>query len=435
VSLRSRLLLASLTTLAVGLGALLLVANVLLYERVKSEAGDVLQADATAQVAALEVTGHGIRVRETVTDDVVDRRSWVVAGDDVVERPQHVSPALDRAAVALARQGRHAEIDGPHDYRLLAQPVRAPGSSAVAGVVVVAYATESLERVQKIVLVGSVVVAALIMLAGALAISRALDGALRPVAQMTASAQEWGAHDLDRRFGLGPARDELTALAATLDGLLARIAASRRHEQRFAGEVAHELRTPLAGLQLQAELALGAEGDTADAERRDALAAVIAQSARLSETIDDLLAIARQELDPSEGAVDLLAIARELEPLEVLGPEALPLAEGDPAVVRRALTPLVENAQRHARERVWLELRTLPGRVAIAVRDDGPGLDPALIPSVFDPGIRGPDQPDGGAGLGLALARRLARSCGGDVVVGDGPGGCFVLELPALGPA
>ena len=73
---------------------------------------------------------------------------------------------------------------------------------------------------------------------------------------MTVAAEDWGAHDLERRFDLGPSRDELTGLAATLDGLLSRIAASRRHEQRFADDVAHELRTPLATLRAQAELGL-----------------------------------------------------------------------------------------------------------------------------------------------------------------------------------
>jgi signal transduction histidine kinase len=70
--------------------------------------------------------------------------------------------------------------------------------------------------------------------------------------------------------------------------------------------------------------------------------------------------------------------------------------------------------------------------VRVAVRDDGPGLDPALGERAFEPGVRGPDEGGDGAGLGLPLARRLARSCGGDVVAGPGPGGCFVLELPAV---
>ena len=103
-------------------------------------------------------------------------------------------------------------------------------------------------------------------------------------------------------------------------------------------------------------------------------------------------------------------------------------------VVHRALVPLVENARRHARTGVRLVVSRADGTVRLAVRDDGDGLDPTIGDRAFDPGVRGSDEPHGGAGLGLPLARRLARSCGGDVVVGDGPGGCFVLELPALGP-
>lgn len=88
---------------------------------------------------------------------------------------------------------------------------------------------------------------------------------------MTADAEDWGAHDLDRRFDLGPARDELTGLGAVLDGLLSRITASRRHEQRFAADVAHELRTPIAAIRGRAELALMAPPGAAG-EREEALA-------------------------------------------------------------------------------------------------------------------------------------------------------------------
>jgi signal transduction histidine kinase len=111
----------------------------------------------------------------------------------------------------------------------------------------------------------------------------------------------------------------------------------------------------------------------------------------------------------------------------------VPAAEGEADVVRRALAPLVDNARRHARTGVVLEVAGDDGRVRVAVRDDGPGLDPALGERAFDPGVRGDAEPGDGAGLGLPLARRLARSCGGDVLAGPGPGGCFVLELPAVG--
>jgi signal transduction histidine kinase len=298
--------------------------------------------------------------------------------------------------------------------------------------VVVALSTEALEDLQQEVLLGSLVIAGLVMLAGGLALRTAIDRALRPVVAMTADAADWGAHDLDRRFGLGPPRDELTSLAATLDDLLERIAASRRHEQRFAAEVAHELRTPIAGLRGRTELALAATGPGAEAEREQALRSAAGQAERLTAAIDALLAVFRGELDDGAVAVDLAALAREVDGVEVVAPPQLPPVEGEAAVLRRALAPLVENARRHARSRVTLELtETRDGHVRLTVRDDGPGLDPALGERAFDPGVRG-DADGDGAGLGLSLARRLARTCGGDVTVGDGPGGAFVLELPAL---
>ena len=401
MTLRTRLLAASLTTLAIGLAALLVTGNVLL----------------------------GLRVRESPNEAVLDRRSWVLDGGRVIERPTGVAPALDRAAVALGRRGRTMEADGPGDIRLRA--ARVPGRPGAA--VVVGLSVAPLESLQHQVLLGSLALAALVLLAGAIAIRGALDGALRPVARMTASAEDWSAHDLDHRFGLGAPRDELTALAATLDRLLGRIASSRRHEQRFASEVAHELRTPVAGLRARAELALSARGPASEDERVAALRAVVADAERLDRAIDAMLAVARRELDPSSGVVDLAALAREIDGAEVVGPDHLPPAEGEPEVVRRALAPLVENARRHARRHVSLELSAVGDRVRVAVRDDGAGLAPELGERAFEPGARGPGEDGGGAGLGLALARRLARSCGGDVVAGPGPGGCFVLELPAVG--
>ncbi|MEP6953183.1 MAG: HAMP domain-containing sensor histidine kinase [Solirubrobacteraceae bacterium] len=425
MSLRTRLLLVSLATLAIGLGALLVVGNVLLGARVRAETGSLLKVRAEAQLAALSVTAGHLTVRQPPNEDVLDRQSWVLDGGRVVERPAAVSAELDRAAVALGRAGRAAEAEVPGDIRLRAVPVRErAGSAVVVGLSLVAQ-----ERLQHEVLIGSLVLAALVLLAGALAIRGALEGALRPVGDMTASAREWGAHDLDRRFGLGPPRDELTALAATLDGLLGRIAASRRHEQRFASEVAHELRTPVAGLRARAELALGAHGPGAEGERAEALRAVVADAARLDGEIDTLLAIARRELDPSAGSVDLAAIARETDGADVIAPAHLPAAEGEPDIVRRALAPLVENARRHGLSRVTIEASSSAGLVRLAVRDDGPGLDPGLGERAFEPGVH---DGNGGAGLGLPLARRLARSCGGDVVAGPGPGGCFVLELPVV---
>ena len=430
MKVQTRLLLVSLLTLAVALGALLLVGNVLLASGVRSQASSVLRARADAQVASLSVTPSGIRVRESSNEEVLDRTSWVLGGNRVIERPPGIAPAVDRAAVALGRARVEAERDGPDDVRLRAVPLRAPGSGRAGGAVVVGYSVESLEHVQHLVLLGSLVLAALVLAGGGLAIHSALGGALRPVAQMTAHAEDWSAHDLDRRFGLGPPRDELTGLAATLDSLLSRIAASRRHEQRFASEVAHELRTPIAALRARAELALR---DRSTAGKDEALQAVVDDAERIDRAIDALLAVARRELDPTVGSIDLAARAHPVDGAQVVVRGSLRPAEGDAGVVRRALAPLLENARRHARSHVVLELSGDDRLVRLAVRDDGPGLDPVLGERAFDPGVRGPGENGDGAGLGLPLARRLARSCGGDVVVGPGPGGCFVLELPAVG--
>jgi len=430
VTLRRRLLVVALATLAVGLGALVLVGNVVLAGRIGAEQRNVLRGRAEAVISSLRVTSSEVRVREVANDEANDRLAWVFHGDRLVERPRRVDASLEREAVALGRAGTAAEReDEGAEVRLVAQPIRAPETGRRVGAVVVGASEEPFERIQGAVVVGSIVFAGLILLAGWLVIRRALEGALRPVAQMTAAARDWGAHDLDRRFGLGPPRDELTGLASTLDGLLARIAASRRHEQRFASEMAHELRTPVAALRARAELA--AEGTRE--EQEEALRAMVAQADRLQAVIDSLLAVARGELAAGQGTVDVLALAREFDDVAIAAPPELPAAEGSPEIVRRALGPLVDNARRHARTRVTLELAAEAGRVRVAVRDDGPGLDPELGERAFEPGVRGPRERAPGAGLGLPLARRLARSCGGDIVVGDGPGGCFVLDLPQVG--
>lgn len=425
MSFRNRLLVTSLVTLALGLGALLLVGNVLLDVRVHHETSTELRTRAEGLLATLVVDGSRVSVREGANDEVLDRRAWVLEGPRVVERPENVSSKLDATAVRLGRAAQAGEHDGPGDVSLRVEPVRGR-DGRVVGAVVVGISTEPLEDLQQVVLLGSLVLALLVLLAGGLALRRAIDRALEPVARMTAEAEDWGAHDLDRRFGMGPPRDELTGLAATLDGLLARIAASRRHEQRFAAEVAHELRTPVAGIRGRAELAIDDDEDA----RTEALTSIVSQSERLTGAIDTLLAVARRELDPSASAVDMVSLVREIPDVELVVDGTPPLAEGEPDIIRRALAPLLDNAHRHASSRVTLELSSSAGTVQLAIRDDGPGMSPALGESAFDPGTRGTSP--GSAGLGLPLSRRLIHSCGGTITLGPGPGGHFILTLPAV---
>ena len=431
MSFRVRLLVASSATLALGIGTLLVFANLLLSVQVQHEASSVLGARAQAQIAALSVVGGQLRERVAPNEARLDRSAWIFAGGRLVESPPDAPAALTAAAVALSRRLPGAERDGPGGQRLRLEPVYAGHPRRPVGAVVVAYAAHPLHVLQAEVLLGSIVFAVLALIGGAIVIGRAIRRALEPVAIMIADAEDWSAHDLERRFALGPPRDELTGLGAVLDGLLSRIAASRHHEQRFAADVAHELRTPLAGVRGWAELALMGAGARDRADRQP-LEAIVDQVDRMEATIETLLQMARRELDADAGTADVGPLLAELEGVEVSVDGELPWVEGDAAVVRQLLAPLVDNARRHAASAVRVTAEADGGSVRIAVRDDGPGVAPAVGDQVFAPGARSPHGAGSGAGLGLALARRLARACGGDIVLGPGPGGHFVIVLAAV---
>jgi two-component system OmpR family sensor kinase len=262
-----------------------------------------------------------------------------------------------------------------------------------------------------------------------------VDSLLQEVAGMAASAAEWSEHDLGRRLDLGPPRDELTALAATLDDLLGRIDAALRREQRFSAEMAHELRTPLSGVRAEAELALQTRGLPASA--RQSLEAILAASDRMASAIETLLMTARTRgargsSDPGAAVRDVAAALRPAATtsgvaITVRDPPRTLRVGADQEEVAQALAPLLDNAISHAASRVVVSTAAANGSIAIAVEDDGEGVPAGQHEAVFSPGMSS----RGGAGLGLPLARRLARACGGDVVaIPTAPGARFELRLP-----
>jgi len=254
---------------------------------------------------------------------------------------------------------------------------------------------------------------------------RVSHGALKPVRDMAERAEDWSAQNLTRRFDLGPPVNELSQLGQTLDHLLDRVAHAIRAEQRFSAELAHEIRTPLAAIRGSAELALLRR--PADPELRTDLAEIAAGAQRLAEVVTALLELAQNPGDAIRATSSpdaVIAQVSELVPAQIeleLTGSAPPIA-GPLALVIRALAPLVENAGQHAEKRVTIDLRALD-RIEIAVSDDGPGVPPDLRESIFKPGA----STHGSSGLGLGIARRVARSLGGDVVLHDDE---FVLRLP-----
>jgi signal transduction histidine kinase len=367
---------------------------------------------------------------------LLDRDTWVFRGRQAIEKPPVATPPATRAAAALAGVSRPTERTVGGSIRLRAVPVR--GSTGDRrGTVVVGVSLVPYEHTRRIALVGTAILSLLLLTGAAIAVRWSVRSALRAIAEMTARAADWSEHDLHQRFHLGPPRDELTTLAATFDGLLRRIEAVLRHEQRFSAEMAHELRTPLTGLRGEADLAL--RRTDLDDESRAAFERVVESSSRMQTVIETLLSSARMEgaagpaqpCDPLPAVRDAVAAvanaarSREVD-LRLVEPGAGLVVDADPEVVTQALYPLLENGVRHARRAVEVALTPGDGEVTVSVSDDGPGLAGRDPSSLFAPGV----STSGGAGLGLPLAQRLARSCGGDVTAADGGGGRFELRLP-----
>jgi signal transduction histidine kinase len=435
---RSRLLAIVLCAIALGLGAATYGFNVLFAQTSARDADTLLRSRADSERALLQVRGGRLAVTETNDDLVGDSNVWIFDG----KRPIETTRAhQDVAAAARALAGgppRFVGVDGT-DIRLYASPVVVGGRRV--GTVVTGLSLAPYEQTQKLALIGSLALAGIVLALVGVAVYLLLRSALKPVARMTEQAAAWSEHDLDRRFDLGEPHDELTRLAAILDGLLDRLAASLRHERRLSAELSHELRTPLSKLIAEAELALRRE--RRPAEYRDALALVLRNGQQLARIVETLLAAAQQDAGP-RGTADGYAAASEI--VEAFGQAAAengvdltlerparPVRVGvDADVVERILQPLVENACRYGNSSVRITIGRRSGKVAFLVEDDGPGVTPDEREAIFEPGRRGAaaHANGNGAGLGLSLARRLARSAAGDLEAESASGGRFVLTLP-----
>jgi|CXWL01.1.fsa_nt_gi signal transduction histidine kinase len=229
-----------------------------------------------------------------------------------------------------------------------------------------------------------------------------------------------------------------------------------RERIRFLSDVSHEIKTPLTLIRGEAEIALRRTGAEV-AEQRQALRHVKDLSDQIAFLVEDLLFIARQrdaaaplnkvEVDVADllnGArLDALALARVRDQrVEVSLPEFPARVRADRDRLRQALLILLDNAARYAAQGGLIELAAAQdsGRIRISVANDGPGIEAGELPYVFDRYFRGSDalrSAPGGVGLGLVLARAIARAHNGDVSAASVPGQrtVFSLDLPADGAA
>lgn len=441
LGLSARVVLGAVLVLLVGVLAIGVTVNVLLTDRLAHDVKAVLRARADAQATTVRLRGARVIVIEGTGAEALDREAWVFAGGREVARPI-ASPDARRVARGLGRVTATTLRDVPGGrIRLLGEPVRMAGGRQYATVVVGLTLTpyESTERLARL---ATILLGAFVVLAGALIARRSVAAGLRPVAEMARRAEDYGEHDLAARFAHGQSEDELAALADTLNGLLGRLEAGLRREQRLSAEIAHELRTPLSGIRATAEVGLLGDRPT---EMREALQVVIESADRMGGAIDALVTTTR---DPGAGGATCWAheaVAAAVDALVGVALQrgvALQLRSDEPGarvgaeatVLTQAVSPLIENAIRHARARVEVEVEVVTGDevVRVIVQDDGPGIAEPDVEAIFEPGVQRPGG-GSGAGLGLALVRRLASAMGGQVRAEPAVVGArLVLELPLL---
>jgi heavy metal sensor kinase len=275
--------------------------------------------------------------------------------------------------------------------------------------------------------------------------------ALEPLSRLAVAAQSIGITNLDARLSVRGVNDELDQVAHAFNNALARVEQSVGEMRQFSAALAHELRTPLAILRGEAELALAPS--SSDEERRQALSRQIDECDRLTRLINQLLMLARAEAGEiaiASDVVDVAALAasvvEQIEPVAGARGIAISCADGQRIVARgdagwlqRLLLILLDNAIKFTGEggRIGVTFARANGLVRVAVTDTGTGIRPDALPHVFERFYRADrarSRKTSGAGLGLALAKWIVDRHQGTIAVESRPGegSTFTVSLPAF---
>jgi two-component system OmpR family sensor kinase len=436
VSLRRRVTIAVIAVFVIVLVAVIVVVNGAFSIIVNRSVAALLNEQAQY---ARELAAH-----ETPPQELVDRletrsvRARLVLADGRVLGHPAARPPIEQTArrITVRLSAPRAPLDG-------AQLTLEADGRLLAG---------ARTRVMRVLLI----VAAAAVVAVGIIVPLVVKFALSPLDAMTRLARGVASGQRGERLWPAPADTELGRTASAFDAMLDalegaehRALAARDSMQRFVADAAHELRTPIAGIGAAAEAVLQ-HPDDGDLEVRQRLLVVLGRESRhAGRLIDDLLDMARIDsgLTLHCDTADIQRIVTEqVERAQLLHPELLLLADGRPTTVTvdaarigQVLANLLNNAcaVTPAGGTVRVVLSPLPGGVSVAVHDAGPGVPAADRERIFDRLVRldtARDRTSQGAGLGLTIARGIARAHGGDVTCespSPGSGGAvFVLWLP-----
>lgn len=425
LSLRARLVMLGTAGLAIAFlsgGILLTVVLRGALERASDDAA--LQ---TAQEVVVLVNNNRL------PDPVPSGGTTLVQVVDQQGRVLAASAGADRLVPALRADELTAALDGPTTVpgsrfgvlgpvRVVALPA---GSTAEPSTVLVAAPAGDIDDTVSVVR-GSLVVGFLVLLAVLVAIAWRLVGAtLRPVEALRIGAEQITGSGSTDTLPLPRSSDEIRRLAETLNDMLGRLEASRRRQRAFVADAAHELRSPLASLRTQLDVAVatGDQPDTAD---------LLAEVDRLTRLAGDLLILARVDdaQPPPSEPLDLALLATQIAeryagqrvPVTVRVAATLQV-QANRSAVDRVVTNVLDNAVRHAATAVTLTVGPGAGGGAqVVIADDGPGVPAADRAKVFERFTRLDDARDrdsGGSGLGLAIAAELTRQQGGTITLAD----------------
>ena len=343
------------------------------------------------------------------------------------------------------------ESDGDDRHRLAFRRVSLPEAEYI---VVVGADLEPIDEELEFLrgILGYVVPIALVI--AALGGSFLARKSLAPVVAMAGRARRIGVENLSERLPVANPRDELGHLAETFNELLGRLEASLIQHRQFMADASHELRTPVTTTRTAAAVALQQQHRD-EAEYRDTLKIVEEQAERLSRVVDDMFTLARADAGNypvrrtpmylDEVIDEVIRAARVVAGTKSVSVDANVVASaaftGDEELIRRMVANLVDNAVRHTPDgtTVRVELDETDTGYAIAVKDQGPGIPADIRAQIFERFFRADTSrrrsAQDGAGLGLALARWIARAHGGDVVLARSSpsGSTFVASLPDRG--
>jgi signal transduction histidine kinase len=446
-SLRARLTLTAtaLFSVAVASGAILL----LLLQRyalvhtlddsAAKTASDIAQqfTSGPRPVNVVPTTGGVLEVQVVDADDVPIA---VCCG------ASHFVPLLTPEQLVHARNGRRYEIESVTSNAQLRVIAQTAGSDTVLVVTDLKSVNDSVRVLGEAALIGG----PLAVLVMALATYFVVALTLRSVAGLRHGAAAITAAGLsDQRLPLPRAQDEIHRLAVTLNAMLDRIDAATQRQRTFVGDAAHELRSPLASLRVQLEVArrVGPEKDLPalvddvlqDVDRLDRLVEDLLALARLTEAHGSLARIESVAVDQLIGSVVAnYEHARVPVHIDALAPVRL---NGDPDGLRRVAVNLIDNAVRFARTGVTVTVLADERSVTLLVTDDGRGIPPTERERVFDRFYRiqaSRSRDSGGTGLGLSIVRELVQAHGGIVQLTGNPRGRgtqAVVVLPRQGGA